>query len=123
MKKLNTVAALFATAALAAPLSVLAQGAAQGAVQDPIPLRALFRVTPHVDPVAPEVVRVAAPEALLMLLPHTSSAHLLAGTQAARSLAQLSRLVERLPVYRIEFGPGYEQLPHAVHAIRRALDD
>ena len=99
------------------------EGAVQGAVQDPIPLRALFRVTPHVDPVAPEVVRVAAPEALLMLLPHTSSAHLLAGTQAARSLAQLSRLVERLPVYRIEFGPGYEQLPHAVHAIRRALDD
>ncbi len=87
----------------------------------PIPVAAIFRVTPHDRDEAAIATRADPQEALLTLLPHTSSAALLDGDLRRSDFEALSRLVHRVPVYFLELQHGFSHLAQAAQVVRRTV--
>ena len=83
------------------------------------PLKALFLLNRSDQVKQVEIVSLGAPLAIQHLLSDTNCLPILPKDVLARHMAFLSRLVARVPVYRLTFPTGYERIPQVREAVLR----
>ncbi len=91
---------------------------------EPVPLCAVYVLDPHPDRDRPVAFEAVAPiDAVFLLLANMYMAELLRGARAAHALTAAADLVATVPVRRVRYYRGFDELPRLCAAILKDANE